>query len=72
MQNLADSLKKVNQKTNAEKKNGTKRLVGGHFNPDVLKQIRMIAAAEDTKIHLILAEAFNDLFEKYGYPRIAE
>ena len=72
MNKLAKSLKQVNAIANTEKKNGTKRLVGGHFDPEVLKQIRIIAATEDTKIQTLLAEAFNDLFEKYAYPRIAE
>ena len=57
MKDLAYSLQKVNEKSNTEKKNGTKRLVAGHFDPAVLKQIHIIAATEDTKIQTLLTSS---------------
>lgn len=46
-------------------------LVGGHFQPDVLKQLRMIAAEEGTTNQALLAEALNLLFVKKGKSSIA-
>ena len=46
-------------------------LIGGHFPPDVLKQLRMIAAEEDTTNQALLAEALNLLFKKKGKEAIA-
>lgn len=68
--NLKESLEKV-QKQKTPKKT-ERRLVGGHFTPEVQQQIRVIAATQDTTIQALLTEALNDLFEKQGYPRIAE
>ena len=47
-------------------------MIGGHFAPAVQKQVRVIAAEQDRTIQALLTEALNDLFEKDGYPRIAE
>ena len=68
--NLKESLQKV-QKQKTPKKT-EKRLIGGHFAPEVQQQVRVIAAKQDTTIQSLLTEALNDLFEKQGYPRIAE
>ena len=68
--NLKESLQKV-QKQKGDKKT-EKRLIGGHFAPEVQQQVRVIAAKQDTTIQSLLTEALNDLFEKQGYPRIAE
>lgn len=68
--NLKQTLQKV-QKQEPPKKTG-KRLIGGHFAPEVQQQVRVIAAEQDRTIQALLTEALNDLFEKQGYPRIAE
>lgn len=68
--NLKQTLEKV-QEQETPKKTG-KRLIGGHFAPAVQQQVRVIAAEQDKTIQALLTEALNDLFEKQGYPRIAE
>ena len=68
--NLKESLQKV-QKQKTPKKT-EKRLIGGHFAPEVQQQVRVIAAKQDTTIQSLLTEALNDLFEKHGCQRIAE
>ena len=46
-------------------------MVGGHFPPDVLRQLRMIAAEEDTTNQALIAEALDLLFTKKGKQKIA-
>lgn len=43
-----------------------KRLIGGHFAPDVAKQLRILAAEEGTTVQSLLEEALHDLFVKKG------
>lgn len=45
-------------------------LVGGHFPPAVLKQLRIIAAEEGTTNQALLEEALNLLFVKKGKAKI--
>ena len=45
--------------------------VTGYFPPEVKKQLRLLAAEQDTTIQNLLAEALNDLFAKNGKPEIA-
>ncbi|MFV1678006.1 ribbon-helix-helix domain-containing protein [Phaeobacter sp. JH20_32] len=45
-------------------------LVGGHFPPAVLKQLRIIAAEEGTTNQALLEEALNLLFVKKGKVKI--
>lgn len=45
-------------------------LVGGHFPPAVLKQLRIIAAEEDTTNQALIAEALDLLFIKKGRTKI--
>ena len=68
--NLTETLQKVQQKGTPTK--SEKRLIGGHFAPEVQQQVRIIAASQDVTIQALLTEALNDLFEKHEYPRIAE
>jgi len=42
------------------------RLIAGHFDPAVARQLRLLAAEEDTTIQALLAEALNLLFVKKG------
>lgn len=48
------------------------KLVGGHFNPEVSRQLRLIAAEEDTTIQALLGEAIDLLFVKKGKAKIAQ
>ena len=68
--NLTQTLKKVQKQETPTK--SEKRLIGGHFAPEVQQQVRIIAASQDMTIQALLTEALNDLFEKQGYPRITE
>ena len=47
------------------------KLIGGHFQPEVSAQLRMIAAEEGTTIQKLLGEALDDLFVKKGKTRIS-
>ena len=40
------------------------RLIGGHFPPETARQLRMLAAEEDTTIQALLEEAINLLLAK--------
>jgi hypothetical protein len=42
-----------------------------HFPPPVRNQIKLIAVEQGRPMHLLIAEAYNDLFAKYGKPEIA-
>ena len=53
------------------KRGADTQLVGAHLSPDVGKQLRMIAAAEDTDVKSLLIEAINLLFKTRGKPLIA-
>lgn len=48
-----------------------KRNVTGYFPPEVKRQLRLLAAEQDTTIQNLLATALNDLFAKHGKPEIA-
>jgi hypothetical protein len=50
---------------------GTKH-VGAHFDPAVTRQLRQIAAEEDTSIQSLLGQALNLLFHAKGKPTIAK
>jgi hypothetical protein len=53
------------------KRTADTQLVGAHLSPDVGKQLRMIAAEEDTDVKSLLIEAINLLFKTRGKPLIA-
>lgn len=46
-------------------------MIGGHFLPEVQRQLRIIAATEDTTLQALYAEAINMLFARRGLPEIA-
>lgn len=46
--------------------------IRGHFLPEVVKAFRKLAYQKGFKHQLLLAEALNDLFEKYGMERLAD
>jgi hypothetical protein len=43
-----------------------KRLIAGHFPPDLAKQLKLLAAEEDTTVQALLEEALGLLFVKKG------
>jgi hypothetical protein len=47
------------------------RLVGGHFPPEVARQLRILAAEEDTTVQALLEEAINLLLAKKARGRLA-
>ena len=65
---VADKEKKS---SNSSRYRDTTVMVGGHFPPDVLRQLRMIAAEEDTTSQALIAEALDLLFTKKGKQKIA-
>lgn len=46
--------------------------VTGYFDPEVKRQLRIIAAEGNTTIQELLVEALNDLFAKRGKSEIAK
>ncbi len=40
--------------------------VGGYFDPEVSKRLRMLASEEDTTVQELLAEGINLLFQSRG------
>ena len=48
-----------------------KKAIAGHFDPAVSKQLKQLALEQDTTVQALMAEALNDLFEKYGKKTIA-
>ena len=47
-------------------------LIGGHFAPNVAKQLSILAAEEETTKQELLTEALNLLFVKKGKERIKD
>jgi hypothetical protein len=48
-----------------------KKVVAGHFDPAVIRQLKMLAMDNDSSIQSLLSEALNDLFEKHSMKPIA-
>lgn len=48
-----------------------KRILSGWFSPEVHKQIRLIAAAEDKTLQRVMGDALNEFFTRRGIPPIA-
>ena len=68
------ALKTVKTKESPEKNEGSrqdKRYIGGHFSPEVVKQLKLLGIEEDTTSQALIAEALNLLFTKYGKNPIA-
>ncbi|MDE0313838.1 MAG: hypothetical protein OXM61_02970 [Candidatus Poribacteria bacterium] len=63
----------TSQKTKSEKTPGSsrigKKLIAGHFDPDVHRQLKQLSVSADTSIQDLLAEALDDLFQKHGVQR---
>lgn len=58
------------QESNAEKiqraSREGKRLIAGHFRPELAKQLKLLAAEEETTIQALLEEALGLLLVKKG------
>jgi hypothetical protein len=48
-----------------------KKVVAGHFDAAVIRQLKMLAMDNDSSIQALLAEALNDLFNKHSMKPIA-
>ena len=48
-----------------------KRFIGGYFSEAAKKQFQILRIQQDKGEEEMLAEALNDLFQKYGLSRIA-
>lgn len=48
-----------------------RKLIAGHFDPKVAKQIKLLAAEEETTVQALLEEALDLLFVKKGKGAIA-
>lgn len=47
-----------------------RRFLGGHFEPKVVRQVKMLAAEDDTTVQALLEEALDLLFIKKGRGKI--
>jgi len=54
----------------ARTRTGT-RQVAAHFPEEVAWQLRELAVDQRSSVQNLLAEALNDLFQKYGKPELA-
>lgn len=48
-----------------------KKVIAGHFDTAVIRQLKLLAMDHDTSIQAMLAEALNDLFVKHSMKPIA-
>ncbi|WP_341532335.1 ribbon-helix-helix domain-containing protein (plasmid) [Nostoc sp. UHCC 0302] len=48
-----------------------KKAITGFFDPAVSRQLKQLALEQDSTVQALLAEALNELFEKYGKKPIA-
>lgn len=48
-----------------------KKIIAGHFDPAVIRQLKILAMDQDSSIQGMLSESLNDLFEKYNMKSIA-
>ena len=48
-----------------------KKMIAGHFAPEVTWQLRKLALDQQTTVQSLLEEALNDLFEKNHLPRLS-
>jgi hypothetical protein len=66
---LSERPPQTREETRATSRRGL-HLVGGHFPSEVVKQLRILAAEEETTIQSLLGEAIDDLFVKKGKSRL--
>ena len=61
--------KNVTQQETKVSSRAGKKLIAGHFDPDIHRQLKQLSVNADTSIQDLLAEAISDLFQKHGVPR---
>ena len=49
-----------------------RKFIGGHFDPQIAKQLRLLAAEEETTAQVLLEDALELLFVKKGKADLAE
>ena len=49
-----------------------KKAITVYFEPDVIKQLKLVGIEEDKSMQDMIAEALNDYFAKHGKRAIAE
>lgn len=64
-------IKEVVAKTSTQPSRQGTKAITVHFPQSVRDQLKILAIEQGTTIQNITAEAFNDLFAKYGKPEIA-
>jgi len=62
--------KAAKTKAKAKKSRADTVLIGGHFAPSVAKQLKIIAAEDETTNQALIEEALNLLFVKKGRQKI--
>lgn len=48
-----------------------KKVIAGHFDPAVVRQLKQLALDQDATVQQLLGEALNDLFTKHSLKPIA-
>lgn len=61
--------KEVNDKVPPSRRG--KRHISGYFEPEVLRQVKIVCAEEDKTVNEVLADALNAHFVNLGKPPIA-
>lgn len=56
--------KETTPKTSGSSRAG-KKLIAGHFDPAIHRQLKQLSVNVDTSIQDLLAEALDDLFQKH-------
>ena len=59
------------QRENAPPSRRGKKQIGGHYDPEVSVQLKIIAAREDKTVEQVLGDAINEYFERRGIAPIA-
>ena len=69
--NVETAVAEGTPRENTSSSRNGKKQVGGHFDPEVSRQLKIIAAKEDKTIEQALGDALNEYFERRGVPPIA-
>ena len=59
------------QRENSSLSRRGKKQIGGHYDPEVSRQLKVIAAREDKTVERVLGDAINAYFERRGIAPIA-
>jgi Antitoxin-like ribbon-helix-helix len=66
-----DHSEKPKHKSLPQKGRGDTSPITVHFPKQVRDQLKILAVQNNNTLHGLVAEAFNDVFAKYGKPEIA-